>query len=98
MDLRIAQNLPALGNKLQITLDVQNLLNLLNPDWGIVRFVSFQSYNLFGLAPIGTNPFDDQGRLRMTYTEPVTNGQAGIYTVDNFFSRWRMQFGIRYTF
>lgn len=98
LDLRIAQNLPALGNKLQITLDVQNLLNLLNPDWGIVRFVSFQSYNLFGLAPIGTNPFDDQGRLRMTYTEPVTNGQAGIYTVDNFFSRWRMQFGIRYTF
>jgi len=43
-------------------------------------------------------PFDSQGRLMMSYTEPVTNGQAGIYTTDNFFSRWRMQIGMRYSF
>ncbi len=99
LDLRLTQDLPAWGDhKIQLTWDVQNLLNLLNNDWGVVRFVNFQSYNLFGIAPIGTNPFDDQGRLRMTYAEPVTNGQAGIYTVDNFYSRWRMQLGIRYTF
>jgi len=99
LDLRITQDLPAFSDhKLQLTWDVQNLLNLLNSEWGVVRYVNFQSYNLFGIAPLGDNPFDEQGRLRMAYAEPVTNGQAGIYTVDNFFSRWRMQLGIRYTF
>ena len=99
LDLRITQDLPAFDDhKIQLTWDIQNLLNLLNSEWGIVKYVNFQSYNLFGIAPLGDNPFDEQGRLRMTYAEPVTNGQAGIYTIDNFFSRWRMQLGVRYTF
>ncbi|MFN5378655.1 MAG: hypothetical protein ACK5BQ_07810, partial [Ignavibacteria bacterium] len=76
-----------------------NFLNLLSPSWGLQRFVDFQSSNLFGLVLNSQNkPFDSQGRLMMSYTEPVTNGQAGIYNTDNFYSRWRMQLGMRYSF
>lgn len=99
LDLRVTQDLPGFGsNKISLTWDVQNFLNLLDPSWGLVKYVNFQSYNLFGLNTSGGTPFDAQGRLRMTYAEPVTNGQNGVYTVDNFYSRWRMQLGVRYTF
>jgi outer membrane receptor protein involved in Fe transport len=99
LDLRLTQKLPAFsGHRLELTWDVQNLLNFLDADWGLVRYVNFQSYNLFGLGLVNNSPFDDQGRLRMTFSEPVTNGQPGMYVTDNFYSRWRMQLGIRYTF
>ncbi|MCX6139796.1 MAG: carboxypeptidase regulatory-like domain-containing protein [Candidatus Kapabacteria bacterium] len=100
LDLRIQQEFPAFStHSVQFTLDVQNVLNLLNSSWGQQRYVNFQSANLFGLVLDNNGkPFDSQGRLRMTYTEPITNGQPGIYTTDNFYSRWRMQLGMRYTF
>lgn len=100
LDLRIQQEFPAFSDhSVQFTLDVQNVLNLLNPDWGLQRYVDFQSANLFGLVLDNNGkPFDAQGRLRMTYTEPVTNGRPGVYNTDNFYSRWRMQLGMRYTF
>ncbi len=99
LDLRFLQRIPTTRKQsLEISLDIQNLLNLLNAEWGLQRFVNFQSFNLFGLGLVGGKPFDEQGRLRMTYTEPVTNGRPGIYFTDNFFSRWRMQLGVRYNF
>lgn len=98
IDLRISQDLLISDQKVTLTCDVQNLLNLLNSSWGLVQYVNFQSFNLFGLGSTGNNPFDAQGRLRMTYSAPVTAGRPGIYITDNFYSRWRMQLGIRYTF
>jgi len=100
LDLRLQQEFPTFGTQsIQFTLDVQNVLNLLNSSWGLQRYVNFQSSNLFGLVLDNAGkPFDAQGRLRMTYTEPITNGQPGIYITDNFYSRWRMQLGMRYTF
>ncbi|MEY3387095.1 MAG: hypothetical protein RIR53_1906 [Bacteroidota bacterium] len=95
LDLRISQEL----QNWQFTLDVQNLLNLIDPSWGLQRFVDFQSSNLFGLVLDSQNkPFDAQGRLRMSYSEPLTAGRPGIYIIDNFFSRWRAQIGVRYSF
>lgn len=100
LDMRISQDLPSPvdGHSFAISLDVQNVLNLLSADWGLQRYVNFQSFNIFQAVNQGGSVFDDQGRLRMTYTEPVTNGRPGIYFTDNFFSRWRMQLGVRYTF
>lgn len=99
LDVRIGQRVPvAEKQNLEFTLDIQNVLNLLNSDWGLQRYVNFQSANIFGLNTNGGKPFDAQGRLRMTYNEPVTNGKAGIYTTDNFYSRWRMQLGVRFNF
>lgn len=99
LDLRLTQKLPAFGtNSVEFTLDVQNLLNLIDSESGLQRYVNFQSYNIFGLTTTNGTPFDNQGRLRMTYSQPVTNGRPGIYNTDNYGSRWRMQLGVRYNF
>ena len=100
LDMRITQDVPGVGDHtVQFSLDVQNLLNFIDPSWGLQRFVDFQSSNLFGLVLDAQNkPFDEQGRLRMSYSEPVAGGRPGLYIIDNFFSRWRMQFGVRYSF
>ncbi|HRK03854.1 MAG TPA: carboxypeptidase regulatory-like domain-containing protein [Chlorobiota bacterium] len=99
LDMRLTQRLPGLGsNTIDVTLDVENIFNLLGADLGTQQYVNFQSANLFGLSLSGGRPFDDQGRLRMSYSEPITNGRPGVYIVDNYGSRWRMQLGIRYNF
>jgi hypothetical protein len=99
LDMRITQRLPGFGTGwFDVTLDVQNLLNMLDPDWGIQRNVEFQSFGLFASEVINEKAYDAQGRLRMTYSEPTRNGQPGIYVTDNYYSRWRMQLGVRFTF
>ena len=96
------QQLPSLGGtRLELTVDVQNVLNLLNSSWGLQQYVNFQSYRLITLVndPTTNTPFDAQGRLRISYSSPTnSNGKPGIYDTDSFFSRWRMQVGLRVTF
>lgn len=102
LDVRLVQELPSFGNtRLELTLDIQNILNLLNSSWGLQQYVNFQSYRLISLVndPITGTPFDSQGRLRISYSSPTnSNGRPGIYDTDSFFSRWRMQLGLRVTF
>ncbi len=102
LDVRFVQELPSLGNtRLELTLDIQNLLNLLNSSWGLQQYVNFQSYRLITLVtdPVTGTPFDSLGRLRISYSSPTnSNGKPGIYDTDSFFSRWRMQLGLRVTF
>jgi outer membrane receptor for ferrienterochelin and colicin len=102
LDIRITQQLPSVGaTRLELTLDIQNVLNLLSSSWGLQQYVNFQSYRLITLVndPVTGTPFDSQGRLRISYSSPTnSNGRPGIYDTDSFFSRWRMQLGLRVTF
>ena len=102
LDLRIVQELPSIApTRVELTLDVQNVLNLLNSSWGLQQYVNFQSYRLITLVtdPTTGSPFDSQGRLRISYSTPTTsNGKPGIYETDSFFSRWRAQLGLRISF
>ncbi|MFN8367370.1 MAG: TonB-dependent receptor [Candidatus Kapaibacterium sp.] len=101
LDLRLSQKVPLEGKQnIEVSVDFQNLLNLLNSDWGLQQYVNFQSNNtVFVLRNnTGESPYDAQGRLKMTFNSPVTNGRSGIYLTDNFFSRWRMQLGLRFNF
>lgn len=101
LDLRLSQQIPTTaGQNLELTLDIQNVLNLLNREWGMQKYVNFQGYRLFALtADADGDYYDNQGRLRMSYSSPtLTSGKPGIYDTDNFLSRWRMQLGIRYSF
>ncbi len=100
LDLRLTQQIPYIdGERLQISLDCQNFLNLLNSSWGLQQYVNFQSYSLFELKPDNnSNVFDSRGRLMMNFSTPTVNGRPGVYLTDSFYSRWRMQLGIRYSF
>ncbi len=100
VDLRLSQALPfeSLRN-VHLSFDLQNVLNLLNSNWGLQQYLSFQSYSLFQLVADNTGSmYDSQGRLRMNFTTPTVNGRPGVYTTDSFYSRWRMQLGLRVNF
>lgn len=95
IDLRILQDFSMdLGGKnhtLQLSFDIFNFTNLLNKDWGVVynNPFAYQLLDFEGYAADGTTPlfsFDDDrlGKDR--------------FDINDFSSRWRMRFGVRYIF
>lgn len=93
IDLRVLQDIgfDAGGkrHRLQVNLDIQNLANLLNSDWGVRQVAS----------PAATSPlrlvrFDDDGAPVFNFTGPSETfiDDPGI------FSRWQLQLGVRYLF
>ena len=95
LDLRISQEIPTVGRqRIELTLDILNVLNLLNKDWGQVKYVRNGEYSLFRFEG-----YDKSGKIRASYF-PNTRGYKGddIFETSDFWSRWQMQFGIRYTF
>jgi len=88
-DLRLAQdyNLNSdKSSKVQFTLDILNLGNLLNSHWGL-RQIPVNTQPI-GVTVVNGNP---------TYSFDVT--QKSTFTNDlSLLSRWRMQFGLRYIF
>jgi hypothetical protein len=99
LDLRIAQQLPTLrGQKFEITLDILNVLNLLNSDWGQIKFVRFDAVSLFNFRG-----FDANGKPDLSLRVRDSNGDGkvtrdDVFLFSNLASRWQMQLGIRYTF
>lgn len=81
-------------HKLQVSLDVFNLLNLLNPSWGVRYSIpgDFNNYYLYtfdSYAADGTTP-------QFYYTEEGVGKDA--LNISDFSSRWRMRLGLRYIF
>ncbi len=96
-DFKVAQDvfIEAGGMKhtLQLTLDIFNIGNLINEDWGrkyIVPYDQFDLITLEGFEADGTTP-------QFTFTKPSGDffepDDSGIFS-----SRWQAQFGIRYLF
>lgn len=96
-DLRILQEIGLHKNhKLQLSLDIMNIGNLIDRNWGadysggnvsLLRFESFQTG-----TTIPTFSFNETG------VGQVIDGARRPYFKSDFFSRWRAQFGIRYIF
>lgn len=96
LDMRITQTIKTMGKqKIELTLDFQNLLSMINTDWGQVLYVSNNSYNL-----IRYNGIDEAtGKIRILYRPNAKgNDRNDIFTVSDFSSRWQMQLGVRYNF
>lgn len=98
LDLSVRQdfgvNVAGKNHKLQLSWDVFNLANLVNPSWGVRYNVpgSFNYYELYtfeGYAEDGTTP-------TFSYTEEGLSTDA--LNINNFSSRWRMRLGLRYIF
>lgn len=90
-------------NKIQLSLDIMNVGNLLNSDWGKQYVISNQEYALISyLGLTDANPAPGAAvdysseTPRYSFNPSLTNGKAWAAT--DFTSRWRMQFGIRYIF
>ena len=89
LDLHIAQDFyfgARSGRKLQLTLDVINLGNLINRDWGAVYTVANSR-----LTPVKITALTDKNR-------PVYQYTGAEYAKNDLLSRWRMQIGVRVVF
>lgn len=99
LDLSIIQDIPTGPGRIQITANVFNVLNLLNPAWGHIQFVTrpsqgdFSGQSRVGLAKF--NGFETDGRMKLDFQTPQNNT---VFIKDNLLSRWQAQLGIRFTF
>lgn len=98
-DLQIRQdlgkNLGGNMHKIQLSLDILNVANLLNKDWGtsysvIGDFNNFFLYQLDGYEADGTTP-------KFTYRLGDKVGKEA-FDINGTSSRWRMRLGVRYMF
>jgi hypothetical protein len=81
---------------LRFSVDIQNVGNLLNRNWGVVRSSNINNFLRFeGMAADGTTPL---------FSFPYSDAKNFIPLVNSFApstaiaSRWQMQFGVRYLF
>jgi hypothetical protein len=94
IDFRVAQNLaPFGGQNAQITLDILNVANLLNEDWGRSQFVGNQVVSVLPLADDDEGAGQNERRLYEAF-RPRTD----VLTTSNLDSRYQIQLGLRYTF
>ena len=91
-DVRISQELPGFfaGNKAEIWLDILNVGNLLNKDWGSIEEVGFPLMR--GVVEYGG--IASNGQYVYRFNTPDT---LNIYD-DRGVSRWALQLGFRYSF
>ncbi|MDR7191494.1 TonB-dependent receptor [Luteimonas terrae] len=91
-DIRISQEFPGFfnGNKAEIALDILNVGNLINKDWGRVEEVGFPAMK--GIVEYGG--VDADGKYVYRFNTPDT---ANIYD-DRGISRWAAQLSFRYKF
>jgi len=89
---------------LRLTLDIYNLTNLLNKDWGLyqgpsagsgtavqnIGIIKYDKLDTDGKTPIFSFPYAD-GVNQIPYTNSFKNDIS-------IASRWQMQLGIRYIF
>jgi hypothetical protein len=90
VDMRILQDIGMRsGHRLQLSLDILNLTNLISSDWG-VRKVALAS----ATSPLTLTGFGAGGRPQFVFS-----GATQTYVPDpSAFSRWQLQFGLRYLY
>lgn len=93
IDLQIAEDIyydRKNGRKLEVTLDVLNLTNLLNREWGLY----YASTTTRAPLNVDSLAADASGNMVPTFSYRSDNA---IYLSD-FYSRWRCQLGVKLTF
>jgi hypothetical protein len=91
VNLRLAEDIPTIsGQSIELTLDIFNVLNLLNSKWGAIKYVPNGTYSLLTFK--GMNA---QGQPTFAFTPPAS---GSIFQNSDLLSRWQLQLGARYTF
>jgi len=96
-DLRIAQNVTTFREQnAQITLDILNVGNLLNRNWGRQEFISNESDSPLVLTNRNQAQVGEDGQVRHLYRAFAP--REDIYSISNLASRYQIQLGLRYSF
>lgn len=86
IDLKINNEFAVVGRKVEVSLDITNLANLINSSWGVRKIA-----NAAATSPLTLDSWTEGG-------EPVFsfNGAEETFTDDfSEFSRWSMQLGLK---
>ncbi len=103
MNLSFQQEVPGLfkGNKGIIRLDIYNFLNLLNKNWGDVRYTGYDTRTLAGYSGVTADgkyvyylPTDSHGNYQPQQLQTYDAGRNPTRVV----SRWSLLLTLRYTF
>lgn len=91
------------GNSLQLSLDIFNVLNLINNDWGHISFVTnVNNYDVnllaFATDASGHKPGAPSTGYVPTFNFVAPPSTGHYYTTDPINSRWQAQFGVKYIF
>lgn len=92
-DLHFAENIFYMkerGGKIQLTLDITNFGNLLNKEWG-TYYASAYYLQVLKVESIDKNPNDETMSPTFSYYDSKLN-------IQDIYSRWRAQLGIKITF
>ena len=96
VDLKLLQdvafNVGGKTNTLQLSLDVLNVANLISSDWGVRKVARPNA-----LQPLFNTGRNADGEPVFDYVGPAEGEGTFVDDVSEF-SRWRMQFGVRYLF
>lgn len=111
LDLKLTQQVKTFsGQSVEFSATVINLSNLVNPEWGVRRGVSYNNhFALFFEQYVDQDFIDDPENAGLGLTssdigKPVASFDPEEQTIDNkfnvsdFTSRWQMQFSVRYNF
>jgi hypothetical protein len=92
LDMRIMQDfkIKKSANTLQLSLDIINLGNLLNSNWGVRKYASTSGY----FQPVSVS-LDNANTPTYQFD---TNQKSTFSPSPDLQSRWQMQFGVRYIF
>ena len=94
VDIKIAQQIPIpglKGNKLFLTFDIENFLNLVNKEWGYYKYIQFDD------APLEFAGYNGDGVPTFKFRGNSETDDAR-YQINQEFSRWRGMVGLRYKF
>ncbi|MHB8337144.1 MAG: TonB-dependent receptor [Ignavibacteriaceae bacterium] len=97
LDMKIVQTIPAFSkdHDFQISLDILNVLNLINSNWGWDVSGGYNTYNVVSFQGMDTKTVPGKSIPVYGFRAPGNNLP---WNYDNFTSRWTMQLGVRYTF
>lgn len=111
VDFRINQEIQTFsGQSLELTASIFNVLNLINNEWGLSRFVNFNNYQAVSFQGYVDQDFIDSDRNpdpsldSSDFGKPILDFDPNDVTDDEMFqvsdlsSRWQLQLGVRYHF
>jgi hypothetical protein len=94
-DLKLQQNFCVYKqHKLTVGVDVLNIGNLIDKSWGRAYYMGNQEYYLFSVATQTQTPTYTFDKTKLN----TVNGKLRPYSIDDYNSRWRAQFNLRYSF
>ena len=86
----------------QLSLDILNVANLLNSDWGVRQVATSAATRPLELVEFDTDPAnsipDGAPVFNFNGADPANPLTETFIDDPNLFSRWQMQLGIRYFF